>query len=75
MAQSTCGSRAGFGSDWKPAQVLSAHRKLEEVRPYRRFFQAYPVFAADQNAQLFYAGCLNRRLPQTAPELIPLLQK
>ena len=63
------------GPEWKPAEVRFAHRKPENVRPFRRFFRAPLIFDAEQNAVVFAADWLNRSLPGADPELRRLLQK
>jgi len=67
--------RALCGSDWKPAAARFAHRKPEDVGPFRRFFRAPLRFDAEENALVFSAAWLNRRLPDTDPQLRRLLQK
>ncbi len=63
------------GPDWKPSQILFAHRKPKDVGPYRRFFQAPLFFDAEQNALVFSTNWLSHRLPGANPELHRLLQK
>jgi AraC-like DNA-binding protein len=67
--------RALCGPEWKPVEVWFAHRKPEDVGPFRRFFRAHLRFDAEQNALVFSADWLCRRLPDTDPELRRLLQK
>ena len=67
--------RALCGPDWKPVEVQFAHRKPADIGPFRRFFRVPLVFDAEQNALVFAADWLNRRLPDTDPELRRLLQK
>jgi len=67
--------RALCGPDWKPVEVRFAHRKPEDVGSFRRFFRAPLRFDAEENALLFSADWLNRRLPDTDPQLRRLLQK
>jgi len=67
--------RALCGPDWNPVEVRFAHRKPEDVRPFRRFFHAPLRFDAEENALVFSADWLNRRLPGADPELSRLLQK
>jgi hypothetical protein len=43
------------GTDWKPIEVLFAHRKPENLEPFRRFFEAPLRFDAEQNALQFPA--------------------
>ena len=63
------------GSDWAPVEVRFAHHKPEDVTPFHQFFNAPPRFDAGQNAVVFSATWLNRRLPDTSPELRQLLQQ
>jgi len=67
--------RALCGPEWKPAEVCFAHRKPEDLGPFRRFFRAPLVFDAEHNALVFSADWLDRRLPDTDPQLRRLLQK
>jgi AraC-like DNA-binding protein len=67
--------RALCGPDWKPVEVQFAHRKPADIGPFRRFFRVPLIFDAEQNALVFAADWLNRRLPDTDPELRRLLQK
>lgn len=67
--------RALCGPDWKPAEVLFAHRKPQDVGPFRRFFRAPLRFDAEHYAVAFSADWLARRLPGADPELRRLLQK
>jgi AraC-like DNA-binding protein len=60
---------------WKPALVLLAHRRPEDIRPYCNFFQAPMEFDADRYALVFTADWLDRALPGNDPELRRLLQK
>jgi AraC-like DNA-binding protein len=63
------------GPEWKPTEVRLAHRRPEDVEPFRRFFRAPLRFDAERNALVFSADWLNRRLPDVDPELRRLLQK
>jgi len=63
------------GPDWRPTEVLIAHREPEDVRPFRRSFKAPLRFDAEQYALVFPATWLKRRLPGDDPELSRLLQK
>ena len=63
------------GPDWRPIEARFARRKPEDVRPFRRFCRAPLRFDAEQNALVFSADCLERRLPAADPELQRLLQK
>jgi AraC-like DNA-binding protein len=63
------------GADWQPVEVRFAHRKPADVRPFRRFFRAPLRFEAEQNALVFHADWLNRRIPGGDAELERQLQK
>jgi AraC-like DNA-binding protein len=65
--------RSLCGADWSPTEVLLAGRRPADVRPYRRFFRAPVRFDADQNALVFPAAVLDRRLPEASPQLQRLL--
>ncbi len=57
------------GPGWKPSQVTLAHRKPDNVEPFRQFFHAPLFFDAEQNALVFLAEWLTYRLPADDPEL------
>ncbi len=63
------------GPDWRPVEILLAHRRPDDIRPFRRFFGAPVRFDADQNALAFSADWLNQPIPGADPELRRLLQK
>lgn len=63
------------GPDWKPIEVLFAHRKPKDVEPFRRFFRAPLRFDAEQNALQFSADWLEHPVSAADPELRRLLQK
>ncbi len=63
------------GPEWKPVEAWFAHRKPEDVGPFRQFFRVPLRFDAEQNAIVFSAHWLNRRMPGADPELRRLLQK
>jgi AraC-like DNA-binding protein len=67
--------RALCGPDWQPVEVRFAHRKPADVGPFRRFFRAPLRFDAEENALVFSADWLERRLPAADPELQRLLRK
>jgi AraC-like DNA-binding protein len=67
--------RALCGAEWKPAEARFAHRKPEDVEPFRRFFRAPLRFDVEEYALVFPADWLNHRLPDTDPQLRQLLQK
>ncbi len=57
------------GPGWQPSQVTFAHRKPDDVEPFRRIFHAPLRFDAEQNALVFLADWLTYRLPADDPEL------
>ena len=63
------------GTDWEPVEARFAHRKPEDVKPFRRFFQAPLRFDAEQYAVVFSASWLHQPMPDTSPELLLLLQR
>jgi len=63
------------GPDFKPAEILIAHREPDDVRPFRRFFCAPLRFDAQQYALVFSSTWLSRRLPSNDPELLRMLQR
>jgi hypothetical protein len=67
--------RALCGPDWRPTRVLFAHRKSQDLAPYRRFFQAPLEFDAAYNGLLFPAAWLDRQSARFDPVLHRLMQK
>jgi AraC-like DNA-binding protein len=67
--------RALCGRAFKPIEVRFAHRKPQDVEPYRRYFQVPLRFDAEQYALVFPARWLDRPLPEADPEVRRLLQK
>jgi AraC-like DNA-binding protein len=67
--------RSLCGPDWKATEIRLAHRRPDDVRPFRSFFRVPLVFDAEQNAVVFAADWLNHCLPETDPELRRLLLK
>ena len=63
------------GPSFRVAEVRFAHRKPEDVQPYRRCFRAPLRFDAEQNALVFSRDWLNVRRPDSDVELQRLLQK
>jgi AraC-like DNA-binding protein len=63
------------GPDWKPTEVWFAHRKPENIEPFRRFFQVRLRFDAEQNAVIFSSSWLQRPLPEVHPDARRSLQK
>ena len=63
------------GPGWKPSEVLLAHRKPDDIGPFRDFFRAPLRFDTEHNAIVFSAEWLDRKPPGADPELRLLLQK
>jgi AraC-like DNA-binding protein len=63
------------GPDWKPVEIQFAHRKPENVAPFRRYFRAPLTFDAEQNAVVFAADWLKRSLPGADAGVHRLLQR
>jgi AraC-like DNA-binding protein len=63
------------GPDWKPVEIHFAHRRPENVEPFRRFFRAPLIFDVEQYAVLFAVDWLSRPLPVADPQLHRLLQR
>lgn len=61
--------RALCGADWAASEVLLAHRRPADSRPYQRFFRAPVRFDAAENAVRFPAKWLRHPLPDTSPDL------
>jgi AraC-like DNA-binding protein len=57
------------GPGWKPSQVTIAHRKPDDVRPFRQCSRAPLLFDAEQSSLAFLAGWLNYRLAGDDSEL------
>ncbi len=57
------------GPGWKPSQVTLAHRKPDNVEPFRQCFRAPLLFDAEQSALVFLADWLSYRLAVDDPEL------
>lgn len=51
------------GPAWKPLEVHLRHAAPDDVRPYRRFFQAPVVFNAERTALVFASPWLSARVP------------
>ncbi|MBK8889914.1 MAG: AraC family transcriptional regulator [Dechloromonas sp.] len=54
--------RALCGADWKPVEVLFAHRRPDDVRPFQQFFRAPLRFDAEHDGVVFPADWLQRPL-------------
>jgi AraC-like DNA-binding protein len=67
--------RALGGPDWTPVEVRFAHRRPEDVGPFRRFFHAPLRFDAEQYGLVFSAAWLSRPLTDIEPDLHRLVQK
>ena len=63
------------GPIWKPSEVRFAHRKPDDVRPYRSFFKAPLVFDTKLNAVVFTADWLNQPVSRADPDLQQLLRE
>lgn len=61
------------GPTWALTEVLFAHRRPADVRPYRRFFGAPVRFDREQTALVFPAALLDQRVPGADPYLQQLL--
>jgi AraC-like DNA-binding protein len=66
--------RSLCGPDWNATEVRFAHRKPEDVRPFREFFRAPLIFDDEQNAVVFHSSWLQRHLPEDDPDLRRLLE-
>ena len=67
--------RSLCGPDWAPAEVLLAHRRPADGRPYRQVFRAPLRFDAECNGLTFPAHWLSHPLPLADPDLGRLLQR
>jgi AraC-like DNA-binding protein len=63
------------GPDLKPMEAWFAHRRPENVEPYRRIFGVSLRFDAEQNAIVFSSSWLKRSLPQVHPDVRRLLKR
>jgi AraC-like DNA-binding protein len=63
------------GANWNAIEVLFAHRRPENVRPFREFFRAPLRFDQEQNAVVFHSTWLRHRLQQDDPDLRRLLEE
>lgn len=63
------------GPDWAPVEARFAHRRPEDVEPYRRFFGAPLRFDAVRYGLVFATRWLSRPLPGVDHELLRLLQQ
>lgn len=63
------------GEGWEPVEVRFAHRKPEDVKPYRQFFQAPLRFDVEQYAVVFSKTWLDHCSSDSNPEVLRLLQQ
>lgn len=63
------------GPDWAPVEARFAHRRPEDIEPYRRLFNASLFFDAEQYGLVFATRWLSRPLPDVDHELLRLLQQ
>jgi AraC-like DNA-binding protein len=63
------------GPGWQADEARFAHRRPEDVAPFRQFFRAPLCFDAEQYAVVFSTADLTRPLPETDPGLRRLLQE
>ncbi len=63
------------GPAWKAEEARFAHRRPEDIAPFRQFFRAPLRFDAEQNAVVFSTTWLTHPLPETDPGLRRLLQQ
>lgn len=66
--------RSLCGPDWKPLEARFAHRRPDDVRPFRRFFGVPLTFDAERCALVFESHWLKSRTRDADPELQRLLQ-
>lgn len=66
--------RSLCGPDWKPLEARFAHRRPDDVRPFRRFFDVPLSFDAERCALVFESHWLDSRVRDADPELQRLLQ-
>jgi AraC-like DNA-binding protein len=62
------------GPDWKPLEACFAHRRPDDVRPFRRFFGVPLGFDAERCALVFESHWLDSRVRDADPDLQRLLQ-
>ena len=67
--------RSLCGADWKPTEVLFAHHRPKDARPYSRFFRVPLRFDALESGVAFPAAWLSRPLPTADADLRRVLQK
>lgn len=67
--------RSLCGQDFEAIEARFAHRKPDDVRPYRSFFQLPLRFDVEHYALVFASDWLDRTVPGTDTELERLLRK
>ena len=63
------------GPKWHPSNILFAHRKPVDARPFRQFFKTPLSFDAERSGVLFPSNCLQQPVIGANPEQRRLLQK
>lgn len=63
------------GTDFQPIEARFAHRKPDDVQPFRKFFKVPLRFDAEHYALVFASDWLDRQVPGNDAELARLLQK
>lgn len=63
------------GPDWKPIEVCFRHRKPNDIKPFRRFFQTTLFFDAEDTGIFFDANYLQQATTTADIGMYRLLQK
>ena len=63
------------GPEWSPSEVVFAHGKPDDVKPFKQFFKAPLRFNAEQSGIYFPSSWLKRPVVGADPELHRLLEK
>lgn len=63
------------GTSWQPSNVLIAHRKPQNTRPFRQFFKAPLSFDAERSGILFSTSWLQQTVVGANPEQRRLIQE
>jgi AraC-like DNA-binding protein len=63
------------GAGWTPVEARFAHRRPDDVAPFRQFFGSPLRFDAEQYGLVFSTRWLSRALPHDDPELRRLLHQ
>ena len=66
--------RSLCGPDWKPLEARFAHRRPDDVRPFRRFFGVPLTFDAERCALVFESHWLDACVRDADSDLLRLLQ-